>query len=98
MPYCFIQDVAADEEIYRQVMDLVPNEPPAGLITHVAAKRDGGLRYVDVWESEADWERFRDAHIEPAVTKVLAGFGIEHTHDGVTIEELDVIHVWRGDA
>jgi len=32
------------------------------------------------------------------VTKVLAGFGIEHTHDGVTIEELDVIHVWRGDA
>ena len=98
MPYCFIQDVPADAEIYRQIMELVPSEAPAGLISHVAAQRDGGLRYVDVWESQADWERFRDEHVEPAVTKVLANYGIEHTHDGVTFDELDVIHVWRGNG
>jgi hypothetical protein len=96
VPYCFIQDVPANEEMYRQIMELVPRDTPPGLITHVAAKRDGGLRYVDVWESEADWQRFHESVIEPAVTKVLAGYGIEHTHDGVTIDELDVIHVWRG--
>ena len=33
---------------------------------------EGGLRYVDVWDTEADWERFRDEQVEPAVGQVLA--------------------------
>src|SRR5437016_14203509 len=97
MPYAFIQDVPADEAIYRQIRELLPPDAPAGLITHLAVKREGGLRYIDVWESESDWERFRVAHVEPAVGKVLAGLGIPHIHDDVVVHELDVVDLWRGE-
>jgi hypothetical protein len=96
MPYAFIQDVPADENVYRQIRELLPTESPAGLIAHIAVKHDAGLRYIDVWETESAWEDFRTAHLEPVVEKVLAGFGIPHTHDGARFEMLDVIDVWRG--
>jgi hypothetical protein len=96
MAFSFIQDVPANEEMYRKIRDLLPSEVPSGLIAHVAARRSGGLRYVDVWESEADWNRFRDVHLEPVVEKVLAEYGIPHSHDDVKVEALDVIDVWRG--
>jgi hypothetical protein len=95
VPYAFIQDVPADEEIYRQIRELLPAETPAGLITHLAVRRTGGLRYIDVWETEADWQRFRLDQVEPAVEKVLARFGIPHDHDAVAIDELDVVDLWR---
>ena len=95
MTYAFVQDVPADENIYALIKELLPENPP-GLIAHIAMKRDGGLRYVDVWETEAQWESFREDHVEPAVGKVLAGFGIPHTHDDVSIQAVDVVDVWLG--
>jgi hypothetical protein len=96
MPYSFIQDVPADADIYRQIRELLPTEAPPGLIAHIVLTRTGGLRYVDVWENEAAWERFRDDHVEPAVGKVLAGMGIPHDHDDIAVETVDVIDVWLG--
>lgn len=98
MPYAFIQDVPADENIYGQIKELLPTDPPEGLVVHIAIKREGGLRYIDVWETESAWEQFRKEQLEPAVDKVLAGFGIPHTHDDVSFEMLDVIDVWMGNA
>jgi len=98
MPYAFIQDVPADENIYGRIRELLPTETPTGLITHIAVKRDGGLRYIDVWETEAAWQAFRDDHLEPVVEKVLAGIGIPHSHADVSFEMLDVIDVWSGAA
>jgi hypothetical protein len=95
MPYGFIQDVPADENMYRQITELLPTDAP-GLVAHIAVKRDGGLRYIDVWETKEAWDAFRDAHVEPAVEKVLAGYGIPHTHDDVSIEDIDVVDVWLG--
>ena len=97
MSYGFIQDVPANEEMYRQIMDLLPTETPPGLVVHIAVEHEGGLRYIDVWDSEADWERFRVERIEPAVGEVLARYGIPHTHDDVDIQELDVVHTWVAD-
>ena len=97
MPYAFIQDVPADENIYGQIKELLP-ETAEGLVAHIAIKRDGGLRYLDVWETEAAWDTFREELLEPAVEKVLAGFGLPHTHDAVTITPIDVIDVWLGGA
>jgi hypothetical protein len=97
MAYAFIQDVPADENIYGQIKELLP-ATALGLVAHIAIKRDGGLRYIDVWESEAAWDHFREEQLEPAVGKVLAGYGIPHTHDAVTITPIDVIDVWLGDA
>ncbi|MCU1464419.1 MAG: hypothetical protein JWM72_347 [Actinomycetia bacterium] len=96
MPYAFLQDVPADENIYAQIKELLPANPP-GLVAHIALKRDGGLRYVDVWKTEEHWERFRVDHVEPAVEKVLAGYGIPHSHEDVHIERIDVVDVWLGE-
>lgn len=95
MAYAFIQDVPANEEIYGKIRALLPDDPP-GLVAHIVIKHEGGLRYVDVWDTEAEWETFRDAHVEPAVDTVLASFGIPHDHSLVRTESVEVIDVWCG--
>ena len=96
MSYAFIQDVPADEKIYGQIKEKLPTEPPAGLIAHVVIKRENGLRYVDVWETEAQWDRFRWDVVEPAVTEVLESYGLPHDHSLVTLDEIEVIDTWLG--
>lgn len=94
MTYAFIQDVPANERIYAEVAARLGDQAPQGLISHVAIKRPGGLRYVDVWESQADWERFRDECVDPAVGAVLAGYGIPHDHSRVSFEDIEVVDAW----
>jgi hypothetical protein len=99
MTYAFIQDVPAGERIYREVRAGLGQEAPKGLISHVAIKkRGGGLRYVDVWETQADWQRFRDEVVEPTVGAVLASHGIPHDHSLVVFEDIEVIDAWVGEV
>jgi hypothetical protein len=95
MAYAFIQDVPANEEIYGKIRTLLPDDPP-GLVAHIAIKHERGLRYVDVWDTEAAWEHFRHAHVEPAVDTVLDSYGIPHDHSLVTTNTVEVIDVWFG--
>ena len=97
MTYGFIQDVASNAEIYSQIRAKLGATTPRGLISHVVMAREGGLRYIDVWEDEAAWNEFRDQHVEPAVTEVLASFGIVHDHSRVVIEPFDVVDAWVGE-
>lgn len=94
--YSFVQDVPANREIYAQIKARLGDKPPAGLIAHLAMARTGGLRYVDVWESEEAWADFRDTRLEPIVADVLAGYSIPHDHAQVTSETVDVVDVWLG--
>jgi hypothetical protein len=96
MSYAFIQDVPADEHLYREIRDRLGEQPPQGLTAHIVIKRDGGLRYIDVWQSEQDWARFRDAFVEPAVSAVLSSHGIPHDHSEVSFEDIEVIDAWLG--
>jgi hypothetical protein len=96
--YAFIQDVPANEAIYGQIRAKLGDVAPAGLVVHLVLKRETGLRYVDVWDSEADWQRFRDETLEPAVGEVLAGYGIPHDHTMVSFEDIEVIDTWIGAA
>jgi hypothetical protein len=98
MPYGFIQDVPADEAMYRQIKDKLGDDPPRGLVAHLAIRREGGLRYVDVWDTQADWERFRDERVEPAVGSVLSSFGLPHDHSLVSTEDIEVIDAWLGES
>jgi len=95
--YGFIQDVPANEEIYQQIKARLGEQPPKGLVAHVVLSREGGLRYVDVWETQADWERFRDEEVEPAVEAVLSAIGLPHDHSLVHTEEVTIVHAWLGD-
>src|SRR3978361_1263111 len=96
MTYSFIQDVPADEAIYRKIKALLPIDPPAGMVAHLVVRRDQGLRYIDVWDTEAAWRRFQDEQVEPAVSEVLAEYGIPHDHSLVSVEEIDVVDTWLG--
>jgi hypothetical protein len=45
--------------------------PPEGLIVHVATKTSDGVHVTDVWESEAAFERFRDNQLLPSMQKYM---------------------------
>ena len=70
--YAWCQDmpgVTADD--YAKVLaELGGAEKSApGLVAHVAGPVDGGFRIIDVWESEEDFERFNEEHLDPAVRR-----------------------------
>ena len=72
------------------------DEPPKGLVVHLVAKSDGGLRHFNVWESNQDWERYRQERIGPAVGKVLAAAGITERPPEPVEQQLEVVDVWTG--
>jgi hypothetical protein len=74
MVYAYIQDVPIGPETYEKVIEEIGPEPLAGSLLHLCVRRsDGGLRYIDVWESEQACARAFDQRIHPAVDRVLGG-------------------------
>lgn len=53
----------------------VLENPPAGLICHVAVAEGDGVRVVDIWNSQADFEAFAASRLGPAVEAVAAASG-----------------------
>jgi len=97
MPYVFSQDVPIDAAFYARIKQGLGNEPPKGLISHIATERpEGGLRYIDVWESEGDWDRFAEERLHPVVHPLLAelfGDRLPPEPERVT---LPLVDVWVG--
>ena len=99
MPYAFIQDVPADEQMYAEVRARLGDAAPKGLISHVVVPGEGGgLRYIDLWDSAEDWERFRKGQVEPVVGEVLAAHGLPLDPSLVRFEELRLVDAWVGDG
>jgi hypothetical protein len=91
MVYAFTQDVPIDEPTYRKIMDRLGEEPLAGSLVHLVVRRpDGGLRYIDVWESEELCTRAFEERIHPAVHSVFAEIGFQPGGEP-TVNRLDVI-------
>lgn len=93
--YAFTQDVPIDAVFYKRIADALGAEPPKGLVTHIAVDRpEGGLRYIDVWESEEDWDRFAEERLHPVVHAMLSEiFGDQLPAEPDRVP-LSVIHVW----
>jgi hypothetical protein len=87
-----VQQVAASEEQYRAVNDVLGTRTssPPGLIIHTGGPvGDGELRVVDVWESQEAFESFAGKELGPAIAKVM---GDDAPTPSVEITELyDVI-------
>jgi hypothetical protein len=97
MPYAFTQDVPIDAAFYRRITDGLGDEPPNGLIAHIAVVRpEGGLRYIDVWESEQEWNRFRDERLHPVVHPLLGEIFGDQLPPEPELTPLAVVHAWRG--
>jgi len=97
MPYACSYEVPADEQLYRTVKSEIGEEAPKGLVVHLVVHSEGGLRHIGVWESRADWERFRDDRVQPAVGRVLTAAGFDQLPPRPVEEELDVVDVVTGD-
>lgn len=91
MVYAFIQDVPIDEPTYRKIVERLGPEPIDGSLLHLAVRRpDGGLRYIDVWESQEACARAFTEHIHPAVYGVFQEIGFRP--DGEPpVTHLDVV-------
>ena len=55
----------------------VLDDPPSGLIVHAAIETAGGVHIVDIWDSQADFERFQNDRLNPAMEKFLTERGIQ---------------------
>ena len=96
MTYAFTQDVPIEADFYKRITDGLGDTPPQGLIVHIAVERpEGGLRYLDVWESEQHWDRFADERLHPVVHPLLAEIFGNDLPPEPERQPMPVIHVWR---
>ena len=55
----------------------VRENPPAGLIAHVATDTANGVHVVDIWENEADFQTFLEERLMPAAKAFAQERGID---------------------
>ncbi|HET9444582.1 MAG TPA: hypothetical protein VFO65_14750 [Acidimicrobiales bacterium] len=97
MVYAFSQDVPIDPAFYKRIVDGLGDEVPEGLIVHIAlARPEGGLRYIDVWESEEAWDRFGEDRLHPVVHALLSEALGGHQPPEPPRSPLPIVHVWGG--
>ena len=95
MPYAFTQDVPIEASFYERIIEGLGNEPPKGLITHLAVSLpEGGLRYIDLWQTEADWNRFAEERLHPVVHGLLGEIFGDELPPEPERTVLSVVHVW----
>jgi hypothetical protein len=88
--YAYTQDVPIDEDTYGRIIENLGPEPLAGSLLHLCLRRpDGGLRYLDVWESEEACSRAFDERIHAAVDQA---FGGARPAGEPVVTPLDVVH------
>lgn len=87
VPRQMIEAVAAEMNVHE--------DPPAGLLLHVACEEPGGVRIVDVWNSQAEWEAFEAGRLGPAIAKVAAAHGME-PEAGAPSVSTEVFEVVKG--
>jgi len=91
MVYAFTQDVPIDEATYRRIMEGLGPVPIEGALLHLCVRReDGGLRYIDVWESEEACTRAFDERIHPAVDSALGGTRPGPEPESHVLEVIDI--------
>jgi hypothetical protein len=91
MSYALIEDVPATWEQYGAVARSV-DLAPRGLLLHVAGPTDEGFRIIQVWESEAAWQRFSEA-LDDALGLVQPGVVLR-----TVVRDLRAMHVVVGEA
>ena len=96
MTYAFSQDVPIDANFYKRITDALGDEAPKGLIVHLAMERaEGGLRYIDVWESEEDGDRFGEERLQPVGHGLLSEIFGDSLPPEPPRTPLSIIHCWQ---
>jgi hypothetical protein len=62
-----VQDLTAEEDAaLLEALDLESSPPAGGRIIRMAGPQGGGRRIRGIWDSDTDYERFRDDRLMPA--------------------------------
>jgi hypothetical protein len=97
--YAFTQDVPIDAAFYQRIVAGLGPTPPEGLVVHLAVERpEGGLRYIDVWESEEAFGRFAEERLHPVVHGMLREVFGDQLPPEPERTMLSVIHSWGSGA
>jgi hypothetical protein len=90
-PYVYVQDVPIDDNVYQQIIERIGDRPIDGCMLHLCVRRpDGGLRYLDIWDSEEACARAFDQRIHPAVYSVFKEIGFV-TDGEPEVERLELL-------
>jgi hypothetical protein len=93
--YAFTQDVPIDAITYQRIRDGLGGDPPDGLVVHLAIERpEGGLTYIDVWDSRQHADRFTDQRLHPVVHGLLREVFGDDLPPEPERHELTVIDAW----
>ena len=82
-------------DVYEQVQAKIEERgAPPGLITHTAVDNNGKPKFIDVWESDEDAQRFGQEWIAPIIAEVAPDMAGPPDPDQVEVHE--VRHMMRG--
>ena len=73
--YAFTQDLPITTDVYAQIMKGVGTAPADGCILHAVVRIDGGLRYIDIWESREACDRFLEERVHPILQAAFSAAG-----------------------
>jgi hypothetical protein len=82
--------VPIDFATYERIMESLGPTPLNGSLLHLCVRRpEGGLRYIDIWESKEACARAFEDRIHPAVDAV---FGGRRPPVEPTVHHFEVLH------
>lgn len=78
--YAFCQDMPGiTVEEQAELAALIPPTALEKCVAHVVGPIDGGVRMIDVWESEQDYRTFMQNHLYPALAQLQQGQPLQDT-------------------
>jgi hypothetical protein len=78
--YAFCQDMPGiTMEGQAELAVLIPPTALEKCLAHVVGPIDGGVRMIDVWESEQDYRTFTQEHLYPALAQLQQGQPLQDT-------------------
>jgi hypothetical protein len=66
MLHAIVRDLPVCWDDYRAVAAELGDEPPPGLVLHVAGRTAEGVRVIEVWRSRAAFEEYERFRLRPA--------------------------------
>lgn len=92
--YAFCQDmpgITMDDQ--RELSEQLAPDALDKCIAHVVGPIDGGVRMIDVWESEADYRQFMKDHLYPTLARIQQGQPLTDTSGVAAFTVLEVTGV-----
>jgi hypothetical protein len=89
--YAFCQDMPGiTMESQAELTALIPEGALDKCLAHVVGPIDGGIRMIDVWQSEADFREFQQRHLYPAIAKLRNGQPLPDTRGTAPFTTIEV--------